>query len=334
MRRFFRAELLVYLVAATSVRAQSPASPLAPYLDHGLALSAAQLATVESGRPVARLIDTQVQRDLAVFGVIAVDASRATIIGHVRAFDESMRSTTRTAMGVFGRPAVASDVGDLVLTKDDVNELRNCRPRACNFKLPASNMAYLSKSVDWNAPNALADALKYAREQMANYVNEYRTKGVDAMLVYDDNGSVKSSDAFAALLAESGYLAQVAPALQRYLLDYPASRPDSVSDYAFWSRDQLPRSRPILGIRGMSVYTPVEPANATFVATKQLWADHYLEASLDLTIVVDRAPRGAYVIVMRSYRFDALPDNRLFSIRNRVADGLRDQLEADLRRLK
>jgi hypothetical protein len=90
----------------------------------------------------------------------------------------------------------------------------------------------------------------------------------------------------------------------------------------------------------MSIFTPPDPGNATLIATKQLWADHYLEASLDMLSVVDRpapngdAQGGVYLIAVRQFRFDNLPNNRLFSIRNRVANGLADQAEEDLRRLK
>jgi hypothetical protein len=41
---------------------------------------------------------------------------------------------------------------------------------------------------------------------------------------------------------------------------------------------------------------------------------------------------GVYLVVERRYRFDNLPRGGLLNIRGRAANGLRDQLIADLRR--
>jgi hypothetical protein len=175
---------------------------------------------------------------------------------------------------------------------------------------------------------------------MAAFVNDYRQHGTEAVVTYDDQATVKASDALNGLLAEPQHIFPSAPAFERYLQAYPAEKLDSVTNVIFWSQDQLPHARTIHGIRQLSIYTPPDPGNATFIATKQLWADHYLEAGLDVLSVIDRpapsadTPGGVYLIAVRQFRFDNLPNNRLFSIRNRVANGLRDQAEEDVRRLK
>jgi hypothetical protein len=68
----------------------------------------------------------------------------------------------------------------------------------------------------------------------------------------------------------------------------------------------------------------------TLAAAKQIYANHYFEAAVDLTAVVDRNP-GAYLVVLRRYRFDNLPGG-ILNIRGRAINALRDQLTLDLRR--
>jgi hypothetical protein len=80
----------------------------------------------------------------------------------------------------------------------------------------------------------------------------------------------------------------------------------------------------------MVVYTPPELPNVTVVAAKQIYANHYFEAAVDLTCVADRSP-GIYLLVLRRYRFDNLPGG-ILNIRGRAINALRDQLAADLRR--
>jgi hypothetical protein len=328
------------LVLHAPAQAQQSAPDLASYLEQDIDLNAKQRASVEHGQSVAKVLGSPIDRDVVVFAIMAVDVPRPWFVEHFTAVDVPLRSPTRTNFGIFGTPASPSDVGALAISKDDIKDLKACRPLSCHFKLPASGMAFLSEHVDWNAPDVGARLAQEAREQMAAFVNKYRQHGTGAVVTYDDQATVQASDALAGLLAAPQHIFPGATAFERYLLAYPAEKLDSVSNMIFWSQDQIPHARLIHGIRQMSIYTPPDPGNATLIATKQLWADHYLEASLDMLSVVDRpapsgdAQGGVYLIAVRQFRFDNLPNNRLFSIRNRVANGLADQAEEDLRRLK
>ncbi len=140
-----------------------------------------------------------------------------------------------------------------------------------------------------------------------------------------------SSAAFAGLLAESPYVYENVPSLGRYLAAYPREKLAGATEVLFWSEDAMPHLRPILSVTHLVVYTPAELPGVTLVAAKQLYADHYFEAALDLTCVVDRQG-GSYLLVLRRYRFDNMPSGGLINIRGRAIGALRDQLLADLRR--
>jgi hypothetical protein len=328
------------LVARMSAHAQQPTADLTSYLEHDIGLNAKQRAQVERGEVVAKVLHTSIDRDVTVFAIVSVDVPRAWFIEHFAAADVPLRSPTRQRSGIFSTPAVPSDIGELTISKDEIKELKSCRPRSCHFKLSAAAMDYLSTRFDWNGDDAAARLAQLAREQAAAYVNDYRQRGAAATVIYDDNATVNANDALAGLLAEPQYIFTSAPAFQRYVVNYPAEKLDSVNTVIFWSQDQLPHTRVIHGIRQTSIYSPSNRPNATLIATKQLWADHYLEASLDMLSVVDRpgtssgASSGVYLIAVRQFRFDNLPNNRLFSIRNRAANGLRDHAEDNLKRLK
>jgi hypothetical protein len=333
-------------VALAAVRvanafAANPTLPvdLATFLEKSIGLNSKQIASIDAGQLVTKVVHTAIDRDVAIFGIVQLDVPRPWFVSHFREADLPPRSPGRTSYGTFGTPALPSDVGQLMLSNDDVKDLSACKPRSCSFKLPASSMAFLNTRVAPGSPNAVSELAAGAREQMAAYVNDYRQHGNDAMVVYDDNESVKSSDALVALLADSPTPFPAVPDFLRHLQN-PFEPLDSVSSTIFWSQDQMPRTRPILSIHELSLYSPNDASGATLVSIKQLWADHYLEAHVDLLTVLDRpvAPgrdaSGVYVIMLRSYRFDNLPNNRLYSIRNRVADGLRDQTDAELKRIK
>jgi hypothetical protein len=88
-------------------------------------------------------------------------------------------------------------------------------------------------------------------------------------------------------------------------------------------------------------YSPSEIEGLTLVAAKQIYANHYFEAGLEVLAAADRASsgsgtasRGITVVDVRRYRFDQLPSGGLLNIRSRVTKGLLDNVATDVARMK
>ena len=313
---------------------QVPTPPrLTQFLQQSIGFDAAQLATVERGEPVVKVLDTRDRRDVALFGIITAPVARDQYVRALRDFPTSLRTPNRTQLGIFSNPATEADVAAVTVTSRDAREMKNCKPGDCVAKLPATDMRRIHDQMNWSAPDLEAQLGAYARRRLVEYVTDYRRRGDSAMAIYDDRGNltVRSSEAFAAQLAESPFVYQTVPSLQSYFASYPrASLPAGAVEIVFWSEDVLPRLRPILSVTHLVVYTPPELATVTLAAAKQIYADHYFETAVDLTCVVDRPP-GIYILVLRRYRFDNLPGG-ILNIRGRAIGALRDQLALDLRR--
>jgi hypothetical protein len=75
----------------------------------------------------------------------------------------------------------------------------------------------------------------------------------------------------------------------------------------------------------------------TLIAAKQIYANHYFEAAVDLTCIVEGIGRdgrpASYLLIFRRFRFDNMPGG-LLNIRGKAVGALRDQMLADLRREK
>jgi hypothetical protein len=314
---------------------QAAPPQLTQFLQHSIGFDAQQLTAVERGDAVVKVLETHDRRDVAVFGIITIPQGREAYVRALRNFATSLRTPTRTQLGIFSNPATATDVAAVTINSRDVAEIKNCKPGDCVVKLPAADMQRLHDEINWSAPAAdvQVQLSAYARRRLVEYVTDYRRRGDSAMAIYDDRGNlnVRSSEAFAAQLAESPYVYQTVPSLQNYLANYPrGSLPDGADEILFWSEDVLPRLRPILSVTHLVVYTPPELPGMTLAAAKQIYADHYFEAAVDFTAVVDRNP-GSYLVVLRRYRFDNLPGG-ILNIRGRAIGALRDQLTLDLKR--
>ena len=325
---------LLGVLTAPPMQAQTPA-PLAHFLRQGIGLDSAQVVLVERGEAVVKVLDTRDRRDVAVFGIIATDVPRDVYVRRVREFKTSLRTPTRSRLGIFSDPAIAADVEAVTISPRDVGEMKDCRPGDCVVKLPAADMQRIRETVNFSAPDLQAQLSAYARRRLVEYVTDYRTRGDSAMAIYDDRGNmnVRASEAFAGMLAESPYVYQNVPSIGRYFSGYPRDTLAGATEVLFWSEDVLPRLRPVLSVTHQIVYTPPELPGVTIVAAKQLYANHYFEAAVDLTCVVDRQG-GSYLLVLRRYRFDNMPSGGLINIRGRAVGALRDQLIADLRRQK
>ena len=320
--------LLLVLQAATPAQ-------LSTFLRQSIGFDAQQLAMVERGEPVVRVLETKDRRDVAVFGIITTPVAREQYVRALRDFAASLRTPGRTQLGIFSNPAVESDVAAVTINARDVADMKNCKPGDCVVKLPATDMRRIHDEMNWSAsPSDLQAQLNaYARRRLVEYVTDYRTRGDSAMAIYDDRGNLnqRSSEAFAAQLAESPYVYENVPSLRKYLAAYPhGSLPAGAAEILFWSEDVLPRLRPILSVTHLVVYAPPELPSVTLVARKQIYANHYFETAVDLTCVIDRDP-GSYLLVLRRFRFDNLPGG-ILNIRGRAIGALRDQLALDLRR--
>src|SRR6185295_140754 len=192
---------------------QTPAT-LVQFLTDGVALDAGQLAKVEKGQPVVKQLDTKEKADVAVFGIITINATRDAYVARVKDFQKSLKTPTRTSFGIFGEPASAADVQTLVVDSQDVADLRSCKAGECKLKIPAAVMAEVRQEM--SAGDARAATNAYARKRVVEYINDYRARGDAAMVVYDDRGNTHASQAFASLLDQSPYIYQYVPTLHQY----------------------------------------------------------------------------------------------------------------------
>jgi hypothetical protein len=331
---------VAFALLVPSLRHDAPLRlpPLPVFEGRAIALSAEQTAALARGEPTVQLLETKDGRVTAVFGIIGVRGTRKAFVDRLTSFAQSARSPDLRSFGVFKTPATPANVGIFTINANDVSSLRKCQAGKCEFKLPAAEMARARAMLDSGAAGP-AKLAAYAQRRAAEYVNAYRERGNAAMVVYDDygKGGVRASDAFAALLAASPYLAQNAPALQQYLQQYPRNRPAGASDVIYWSVEAMKGLRPTLTINHLVVFSPPNRRNMTVVVTKQLFADHYFEGMLDERIAVDRADAppggGFYLVVLRQYRFDHLPGGVL-NIRGRARSALHDRVDAELRRMQ
>jgi hypothetical protein len=101
----------------------------------------------------------------------------------------------------------------------------------------------------------------------------------------------------------------------------------------YWTVDHPEGLSPIVGVVQHTSTTPADGRTPTLLITKQIYANHYFDARLDIVAIADgptEAEPETYALVVRRVRFDKLPSGGMFDLRGRVVRKLRAALHDEL----
>lgn len=298
-----------------------------------------QIASIHSGKAVAKIIDSPTPDEVFVFGSVYINSTPESYLKFASDIDQLRKLPDYLAIRKFSDPPRLSDLEGFTLDDDDIKQLRDCKPDDCKVQLPAESMAELQKQVNWSAPDA-ADQVNRVGQQMAlEALEQYIQGGNEALGTYRDKKHPTAvAEAFASLLSRSKALPVYLPELDRYLLDYPAAPSGQIQSQFYWEKINFglkPTLRMVQAIvfRGVG---PSEPAYA--VAVKQLYASHYFETALDLTVCVPAkdppGPHGFYLITIKGSQQAGLTGLKGGIVRKVAVDKTRSSLERALASIK
>jgi hypothetical protein len=311
--------------------AQSPNAPASyvPLLAWAGGISAADQSAVDRGESVVLPLHTTDRDEVAVIGVVAIDVPTNSYVNLARQLRELPGGPTRTAAHVLSDPPVLSDFAALSMDREDAANAARCEPLHCALKLPSGLMSAISGSAASSPAGPRTDAL--FKQWLLQLVSQYRERGDAALPVYDDTRpEERSMDGARQLLAEDQPFVASAPALASSLSG-PSSVPGVTSTF-FWCIEQHEKLKPVISVMQRSTALPATAHDPTFIATKQLYANHYFDAFLDVAAVTERSDDepGTYVVLVRRVRFDKVPKRRFFDVRGRLSRQLADALREEL----
>src|SRR5262245_44669992 len=104
--------------------AQQTPTRLTSFLQEQIGLEADQLASMERGEAIVKVLHTDNKRDIAVFGVVRISVPREFFVTRLLDFPQSLNTLNRVRVGIFGVPPTAHDVERVSAVKDDLAEVR------------------------------------------------------------------------------------------------------------------------------------------------------------------------------------------------------------------
>jgi hypothetical protein len=300
-----------------------------------------QIAAIRGGKAVARILDSRTPDEVFVFGAVAVYV-QSTPEDYLRLasdVDSLRKLPNYLAIHKFSDPPRLSDLDGLTLEQEDIEQLKKCKPGHCEVQLPGESMDALQRSVDWSAPDAAEQVNRLAKEMILEALLRYQQGGNAALGTYrDKNHPAVVADTFQSLLSRSKALPVYLPDLDRYLLDYPNAQSENIKSEFYWEKVNFglkPTIRVIQAIvyRGASA---TDPAYA--VALKQLYASHYFETALDITVCIrdeeDQKRPRMYLITLKGSQQAGLTGFKGSIVRKVAVDKTRSSLEKALASIK
>jgi len=277
--------LLSLLFICPHTRARTADRDLRKALAERAAFGADQIAALERGEPVAKLIPSNDPREVAVCGVIEIPSDPETAL---KAFQLSLSRKQNSILqsGKFTNPARVEDFASLTLSDADIEDLKTCTVGNCKLKLSATMIHRVQKSIDWNAVDYKEQANQLFRLMLVEYVTTYLQRGDAALIEYaDQSPRVPLTREQESLLTNLLYVNDTAPEFVRYMKAFPRSTVP-VEHALSWAKINF-GLKPVLVITDVSTYRSyVDGVPRVLVLSKQIYANHYFDASLSLIAAI------------------------------------------------
>jgi hypothetical protein len=328
--------VLLALQVLTNIPSADPFAVLQP----SVTITADDRRQLDRGEAIARVLPGR-DLEVAIFSAVPVNIDGDRLVAWMRRIDELKRSAYVLAIGRFSNPPRIEDLSGLALDDAELSEIEVCRPGSCGLKLSATEMAELQR-VEAEAHRDRRAAVQHAfRRIVLRRVHAYLAEGHAALAPYEDHeGRVWPATRFALLLGHSTFLTQHLPRFAEYLSRYPRLPMTEVESFVYWSKERLATTAIISATHVSILHSSEIGRPDVIVAGKEIFATHYVNASLGLTILL-RGDRGGpnYLVYVNRSEVDMLGgtfgglirwfvQRRLKAEAGNVLQGLRRRLES------
>lgn len=288
------------------------------------------------GGVVIRIPEPNVGREMIGFGAIRVGITADELQAAFRDIARLKKSPLNKQVGIFSPHPIPGDLALLTLDENDLRDLRTGQVRDCGFKLDADAIVR-ARRIDWTRPDAGPTATELIRKYLLESVTRYLASGNAGLGRYDDKShSLCLADEFESILAQPDQILAATPELTTWLRGFPEHQPPDSESFIYWSKDQVGKKTVISVTQVLMIRKKLNGRPATLVASKQLYASHYFEGSLGLTVFIeDESPgEGGILLYQNRTRSDVLRGSFAGMKRALISGELRESLRKNLFDLK
>jgi hypothetical protein len=328
----------IALALAISLQGFGSAPAPEEFLREQMQLSPGQIAGVQNGKAFAKILPALNASDIFVCGAVYIHAKPAAYLEFMQDLTRRKGVVGYLGAGEFSAPPTVADLAGLFLERDDIEDLKNCRPGDCELQLPEESMEAARASIQWNSPDVAEQVTILAKRGIVRLLKEYQQRGDPALLPYRDKSDpMPPAEQFRSLLSHLESFPQYLPDLNRYLLKYPSSRPEEAQDFFYWEKVNF-GLKPTIRVNHAIIYRTSGPEPVHVLAIKQLYATHYFQTALDLSFCLPSSKvsgeDGFYLITVKGSRQAGLTGVKGSLVRKVAVTRTRESLERALNSIR
>lgn len=303
-----RCALFLAALALAGTMSAEPADVISRLLDAEGGFSPALWSSLDEGRVVAKVLETPDRSEVMTLAVVRVRATRERFLECARDVRCLRQNEDVVEVGRLSPLPEPADLKGLSLDARDVDYLRRCQFARCDVRLWQEAIARFQRQVAWEAPSHPQRAEALLRQTLAEYAAEYAKRGAAALRAYDDNVfSISIGGTLADLLRRRFFTFDADPAFRAAAASTAAPLGDP-DDFLYWYKERFWRK----SLTALCHVTLRGAGDADtdlgFVLSRQIYASHYFDGAVELTLF--RAPagsdRGLLVFLSRA-RIDIRP---------------------------
>jgi hypothetical protein len=314
--------MAVVPVALGTLGAPAERQPLAVFAQLGL--TPKQVAAIDEGHAVAKVLSWGKPSEVYVFGAVRVNSSPAAYLKAARNIKSLSGAEGYIGIGELSATSTVADLSALSLDEDDIKALKNCREGSCDVQLPTAAIQAFHDAINWSQPDTANQVNRLAREMMIDLVVQYRRGGNAALGTYrDKDNPARVSEQFEAMIGRGAELPDVLPELRQYLLRYPEAELPGADSFFYWEKVNFGLKPTVRLNHGVIYSARVQDREISAVAIKQLYATHYFHTALDLSVCVSDAgteSRGFYLLTLKGSEQEGLTGAKGSVLRKIVVD--------------
>ncbi len=293
------------LVLAGDVAPQNGADPFAVFRSC-VQWSGGERDRARQGKSVVRVLPGR-DRDVAIAGMRRTTAGAERLVAWTRRIDLLKKSSLVTAIGRFSNPPQLADLAGLELDEDDLSAIRRCRPSDCGVKLTAAEIARFQQVIARAGDGWRPLVQEAFRRMVLDRLRAYVEGGQAAIERYADGRTPRPLDAvFAELVDRTPCVAANLPDLARALTAHASDVAPPFESFFYWSKERF-HGTPVVIVTHVVISRASGAGGERVVdASRQVFATHYMNGSLNLTALVPAGDGARYLLILNRTNVDVL----------------------------
>lgn len=289
LRKIVPFVVVAIVAAGAGALCQSQTPPdLQTFFQANIGLSKGEIASINSGQAVSKVLPSRTPSELFLFGAVYVHTVPEKYVELARDYEERRTVPSFLALGVLSDPPQLFDFNDFSFDADDIKALKSCEIGNCPIQLPGSAIKDFQAAIDWTAPDANEQVNRLLQKNALQDILGYQRGGNRVLDVYNDKKTpTEVARQFAYMLSYYSVLPERLPDFYRYLLTYPDAKPANVEDSFYWAKVKFGLKPTLRIVHVLKMHRDTESGTACAVAEKQLYSSHYFETALDLTFCIE-----------------------------------------------